>query len=104
MPAFASDTIPFVRNIRKSKQHIMSVVTKISSKYQITLPREVRRALKAKVGDLLVFVQQGDGSYGVQAVPPRLTDALRLAGRRLSPGDFRRVHREFEEGWEDEQS
>jgi AbrB family looped-hinge helix DNA binding protein len=81
----------------------MSAVTKITAKFQITLPREVRRALRAKVGDLLVFVQQTDGSYRVQAVPPRLTDALRLAGHRLSPGDFRRIHREFEEGWEDEQ-
>jgi hypothetical protein len=37
--------------------------------------------LKATVADLLVFVQQTDGSYRIQAVPPRLTDALRLAGR-----------------------
>ena len=78
----------------------MSAATKITAKFQITLPREVRRALKAKVGDLLVFVQQADGSYRIQAVPPRLTDALRLAGSRL----FLRVHREFEEGWEDERS
>ena len=82
----------------------MSAATKITAKFQITLPREVRRALKAKVGDLLVFVQQADGSYRIQAVPPRLTDALRLAGSLLSPGNFLTVHREFEEGWEDERS
>ena len=82
----------------------MSAATKITAKFQITLPREVRRALKAKVGDLLVFVQQADGSYRIQAVPPRLTDALRLAGSRLSPGNFLQVHREFEEGWEDGRS
>jgi bifunctional DNA-binding transcriptional regulator/antitoxin component of YhaV-PrlF toxin-antitoxin module len=80
----------------------MSTVTKITAKYQVTLPRAVRQALKAKVGDLLVFVQQPDGSFRVQAVPPRLTHALRLAGKQLSPEDFRRVHKEFEEGWEDE--
>ena len=40
-----------------------------------------RHALKATVADLLVFVQQTDGSYRIQAVPPRLTDALRVAGR-----------------------
>ena len=79
----------------------MSASTKITAKYQITLPREVRRALKAKVGDLLVFVQQSDGSYRIQAVPPRLTDALRLAGSGLSPVNFQRVHSEFEEGWDD---
>jgi bifunctional DNA-binding transcriptional regulator/antitoxin component of YhaV-PrlF toxin-antitoxin module len=79
----------------------MASVTKITGKYQVTLPRDVREALKARVGDLLVFVAQSDGSYRVQAVPPRLTQALRLAGRRLSREDFRRVHREFEEGWDD---
>ena len=31
----------------------MSAATKITAKFQITLPREVRRALKANVGDLL---------------------------------------------------
>jgi AbrB family looped-hinge helix DNA binding protein len=81
----------------------MPAVTKITAKYQVTLPREVRRGLKAKVGDLLVFVQQPDGSYRVQAVSRGLTDALRLAGKGLSSQDFRRVHREFEEGWKDEQ-
>ena len=82
----------------------MSAATKITAKFQITLPREVRRDLNAKVGDLLVFVQQPDGSYRIQAVPPRLTDALRLAGSRLSPGNFLRVHSEFEQGWEDGRS
>ena len=79
----------------------MPAVTKITAKYQVTLPREVRQALQAKVGDLLVFVPQTDGSFRVQLVPPRLTDALRLAGQQLSPADFRQVHREFEEGWDD---
>lgn len=79
----------------------MSAVTKITAKYQVTLPREIRQALQAKVGDLLVFVEQADGSFRVQVVPPRLTQALKLAGSRLSPDDFRRVHREFEEGWDD---
>jgi AbrB family looped-hinge helix DNA binding protein len=79
----------------------MPAVTKITTKYQVTLPREVRQALRAKVGDLLVFVPQTDGSFRVQVVPPRLTDALRLAGQQLSPADFQQVHREFEEGWDD---
>ena len=79
----------------------MPAVTKITTKYQVTLPREVRQALRAKVGDLLVFVPQTDGSFRVQLVPPRLTDALRLAGQQLSPADFRQVHQEFEEGWDD---
>jgi AbrB family looped-hinge helix DNA binding protein len=80
----------------------MPAVTKITAKYQVTLPREVRDVLKAKVGDLLVFVRQADGSFRVRLVPPRLPQALKVAGRELSPADFRAVHREFEEGWGDE--
>jgi bifunctional DNA-binding transcriptional regulator/antitoxin component of YhaV-PrlF toxin-antitoxin module len=79
----------------------MSAVTKITAKYQVTLPREVRQALQARIGDLLVFVPQPDGSFHIQLVPPRLTQALRLAGKQLSPDDFQQVHREFEEGWDD---
>jgi bifunctional DNA-binding transcriptional regulator/antitoxin component of YhaV-PrlF toxin-antitoxin module len=79
-----------------------AAVTRITAKYQVTLPREVRQELKARVGDLLVFVRQADGSFRVHAVPPRLTQALKLAGRDLSPADFRAVHREFEEGWGDD--
>lgn len=79
----------------------MSFATKITARYQVTLPRAVRQALKAKAGDFLVFVEQPDGSFGVQAVPPRLTHALRLAGKHLSPDDFRNSHKEFEEGWDD---
>ena len=30
----------------------MAASTKITAKYQVTLPREVRRALKAKVGEI----------------------------------------------------
>jgi AbrB family looped-hinge helix DNA binding protein len=79
----------------------MAVMTKITAKYQITLPHDVRRALNANIGDLLAFVQQPDGYYRIQRVPPSLTDALRFAGSRLPAGDFREIHRDFEEGWDD---
>lgn len=80
----------------------MLSVTKIASRYQVTLPRDVRKAMKARIGDLLVFVRQGDGSYRLQVVPHGMLSALRVAGKNLSPMDFRQVHREFEEGWADE--
>jgi len=44
---------------------MMFTVTKITARYRVTLPKEVRQALKAKVGDLLVFIQQPDGSFRV---------------------------------------
>lgn len=79
----------------------MSVATKITARYQVTLPCAVRQALKAKAGDFLVFMEQPDGSFRVQVIPPRLTNTLRLAGKHLSPDDFRDAHKEFEEGWDD---
>ena len=82
---------------------MMFTVTKITARYRVTLPREVRQALKAKVGDLLVFIQQPDGSFRVQAVPPRLTHALRAAGKQLSPedhlGGFQRGFLSGHPGW-----
>ena len=80
----------------------MTSVTKISARFQVTLPRDVRKVMKARVGDLLVFVRQPDGAFRLQLVPPGTANALRLAGKHLSPSDFRQVHREFEEGWTDE--
>ena len=82
----------------------MSEVAKINAGFQVTLPHKVRWTLKAKVGDLLLFTQQANGSYRIQVIPARVTEALRLAGKRLSPEDFRRVHRDFEQGWEDKRS
>ena len=40
-------------------------MTEITARYQVTLPREVRDALEARVGDLLVSVRQADGSFRV---------------------------------------
>ena len=80
----------------------MNAITKISGKYQVTLPRAVRKKMKARVGDLLVFVQEADGTFRIRVVPAGLMQALRVAGQDLSPADFRTIHSEFEEGWEDE--
>jgi antitoxin PrlF len=34
---------------------------KITSKGQVTIPREIRRALSVRTGDRLIFEQEGDG-------------------------------------------
>ena len=39
----------------------MQMRAKITSKGQITIPREIRRALGVKEGDKLVFERQGSG-------------------------------------------
>ncbi|MGD0495730.1 MAG: AbrB/MazE/SpoVT family DNA-binding domain-containing protein [Candidatus Bathyarchaeia archaeon] len=37
--------------------------SKITSRYQVTIPGEVRSKLKVSVGDTLAFVEEGDKIY-----------------------------------------
>lgn len=44
--------------------------TKITSKYQMTLPKEVRTALNIHVGDIIVFEVLDDGSVVLKKAAP----------------------------------
>ena len=56
---------------------------KLSSKNQITVPRQVRRALSIHSGDRICFQPTGDGRFLVDSVPqPKRSDGA--ARRRLS--------------------
>jgi AbrB family looped-hinge helix DNA binding protein len=79
----------------------MRQTTRITGKYQITLPKRVREELRAKVGDRLLFVRGEDGSWRVVVVPKDPVAALRLAGRGLRPADFRELHAQYEQEGED---
>jgi len=72
----------------------------LSSKNQITLPKEVRRELGAKSGDLIVFVRAGDGSWSIVRLPGSPLEALKSLGKGLK-GKPSEVHEEFESGWEE---
>lgn len=39
----------------------MKATAKVTSKGQVTIPKEIRRALRVKTGDRLVFVVDGKG-------------------------------------------
>lgn len=71
----------------------------LTSKYQITVPKQVREDLKVGKGDKLLFVKAGQ-TWRLKRVPARFVDALKQVGRDLKgkPAD---LHKEFEEGWED---
>ena len=71
----------------------------VTSKNQITLPREVRDDLHIVKGDRLIFMKDGD-TWRLKKAPVRLVDALRETGKYLD-GDVGAYHGEFEEGWED---
>lgn len=57
---------------------------KILPKGQITIPREVRDALGAAEGDIIVFHEVG-GSWTVSRQPARLVEFMRMAGREGRP-------------------
>jgi AbrB family looped-hinge helix DNA binding protein len=72
----------------------------LSSKNQITLPKEVRRDLGAKSGDLIVFVKAGNGSWSLVRLPKSPLEALKSLGSGLK-GKPSEVHEEFESSWEE---
>lgn len=79
----------------------MAETTLITGKYQVTLPKRVREALGAGVGDRLTFVKGDDGLWRILVVPKDPIKALRVAGRALTPADFTKLHQEYEQGAED---
>lgn len=79
----------------------MAETTLITGKYQITLPKQVREALGAGVGDRLTFVKGDDELWRILVVPKDPVKVLRLAGKALTPADFTKLHREYETEAED---
>jgi AbrB family looped-hinge helix DNA binding protein len=84
-----------------SRRSKMAETTLITGKYQVTLPKRVREALGAGIGDRLTFVKGEDGFWRILVVPKDPVKALRLAGRALTPADFARLHQEYERESED---
>lgn len=61
----------------------MTEPTTLTSKGQVTVPREIRDRLGLKSGDKLAFTLLSDGTLIVRAKTKRLSD---LAGSLTSPG------------------
>lgn len=68
----------------------------LSSKYQITIPREARGALGLKPGDKLLVVPHGDGMI-VLRKPKFFAAALKGVGKGLYPTEYLKKERE---SWE----
>lgn len=62
----------------------MSVIAKITSKGQTTIPQEVRLALKVQTGDSLVWEITADGSARVRRALPLDTAYLQALEGTLS--------------------
>jgi AbrB family looped-hinge helix DNA binding protein len=65
----------------------------LSSKYQIVIPREVRKALGLKPGDKLLVVASGNCLI-VRKKPKSFRKAISGIGRGLYPPDYLQKERE----------
>lgn len=73
--------------------------TKLSSKFQITLPKRVREDLKAGEGDRIVFIKEG-GRWVLVRLSSDPVKALKYLGERADlRGRAEEVHEEMED-WE----
>ncbi len=64
----------------------MSTATKLSSKFQISIPKEVREEQNWKPGQEFVFIPSGKG---VKLVPVPTIDELRGIARGANPEGYR---------------
>ncbi len=65
----------------------------LSSKNQVVIPREARKALGLKPGDKLLFTVMGDRLIVIEK-PKSFAAALRGLGRGLYPPDYLKKERE----------
>ena len=64
----------------------LTAIAKLTSKHQLTLPAEIRRALVAEVGDHILFHMDDKGSIRVQLAKQRSPQELTRRGlQRLRP-------------------
>ena len=78
-----------------------SVETTLTSKGQVTVPAALRRALNLKAGDKLVFKQDAEGRYLVEARRETLADLRGSVGHAacdpVAPVDGARIARWIDE-------
>ena len=58
--------------------------TKLTSKFQATIPKEIRELLQLKAGDSIAFYASNDGTVVVKKVKPLDKDYLELLTHTLA--------------------
>jgi antitoxin PrlF len=77
--------------MKEGKEAVMGYNAKITSKGQITLPAEMRKALNLQEGDRVTFARGEDGRFYLEPKTDSL-GALRgiVKGVKAKPGDIER--------------
>ncbi len=71
---------------------MQTLSSKVSEKFQITLPRQVRESIRIKAGDRVVFIKEGSG-----VTIRRLDDLMDEVLDSFS--DLEETEREFKQGF-----
>ena len=66
----------------------MSLIVRVSKRYQVVIPKEIRKKLGIKEGDRIVFEIEGD-KVRIRKVRDFLSLAGSLKGINLSPKELR---------------
>lgn len=64
------------------------IMAQVRERWQVTLPREVRRSLDLHEGSELLFIPTGPGEWKIKALPPRIPIPellARFAGEGSAP-------------------
>lgn len=65
----------------------MGTSSKLTSKFQATIPKEVRKTLKLKAGDSVLFLIAKDGSVLLKKLRPMDKEYLQALNQTLSEWD-----------------
>ena len=76
-------------------------VTTVTQKGQVTIPGELRKALKIEPKDKIAF-ELTDGEVRLRPMRSRLTAGYGAVKPKTKPEDFRGMRREVEEEWGEE--
>ena len=72
-------------------------VSSVTQKGQVTIPAQIRRALKIKDKDMVSFAMV-DGEVRLRPVKSAVLASFGAVKPRSTPEDFQQMRREFEEG------
>jgi AbrB family looped-hinge helix DNA binding protein len=82
---------------------MVAAAVSVTSKNQITVPKELREDLNIHSGDKIFFRKKGD-VWIVKRMPEKFVDYLHDFGKQFLRDDIDldQLHKEFEEGWDED--
>ncbi len=81
---------------------MVAAAASVTSKNQITIPKEIRKDMQINSGDKLMFRKKGN-DWTIKRLPGDFVEYLKELGKGMKKNiTLEELHKEFEEGWDDE--